>query len=216
MMIALMLLLAATTQPFYGTPWNLSTGNLSVSYIQASPIGSHPRPNYLEPPPSIDSLRKLKEQGLVAYEDYIAWGAVEREPGKWDWTRHDAIEKAVHAAGLKYVAYCWVHFPPVWLRDQQKDQRTLMRCLEHDQETNYLSIFDPKTIEHYDHFYRALAEHFGEKIDGVYACILGPYGEGNYPLNVPDYVKIGHCHEGYWCGDSFARAAIGDMPQIKS
>src|SRR5688572_31181189 len=56
------------------------------------------------------------------------------EPGKWDWTQHDAIEKAVHAAGLKYVVYTWVHFPPVWLRDGQKNNRKLMRCLEHDQE----------------------------------------------------------------------------------
>ena len=43
-----------------------------------------------------------------------------------------------------------------------------MKCLEHGQETNYLSIFDPKTLEYYDHFYKALAEHFGEKIDGVF------------------------------------------------
>src|SRR5438874_859166 len=109
---------AQTTQPFDGTTWNLSTGNLSVGFIQASPIGSHPRPDVLEPPPSVESLKALRAQGLIAYEDYIAWVAVEREPGKWDWTQHDAIEKAVHAAGLKYVAYCWVLFPPVWLRDQ--------------------------------------------------------------------------------------------------
>ena len=207
---------AQAAQAFDGSPWNLSTGNLSVSYIQASPIGSHPRTdNFHEAPPPIDELKKLKAQGLVAYEDYIAWGAVEREPGKWNWSQHDAIEKACHEAGLKYVAYCWVHFPPKWLRDQQNENRTLMRCLEHDQECNYLSIFDPKTIEHYDHFYKALAAHFGGKIDGVYACILGPYGEGNYPLYVPDWVDMGHCHEGYWCGDDFARKAFGgEMPKI--
>ena len=34
MMLALILL--ATTLPFDGSPWNLSTGNLSVSFIQAS------------------------------------------------------------------------------------------------------------------------------------------------------------------------------------
>src|SRR5207249_5514198 len=96
----------------------------------------------------------------------------------------------------------------VWLRDRQEENRTLMRCLEHDQETNYLSIFDPKTIDHYDHFYKALAEHFGDKIDGVYACILGPYGEGNYPLNVPDWINIGHCHDGYWCADAYAIKAF--------
>src|SRR6188472_899344 len=108
---------AQATQPFDGSPWNLSTGNLSVQFIQASPVGSHPRPNVLEPPPSVETLKKLKSQGLVAYEDYVAWGAVEREPGKWDWTQHDAVMEAVKAAGLKYVAYNWVHFPPTWLRD---------------------------------------------------------------------------------------------------
>src|SRR3954466_9744271 len=88
-----------STQPFDGTPWNLSTGNLSVGYIQASPIGSHPRPDATEPPPPIDQLKKLKADGLVNYEDYIAWGAVEREPGKWDWSQHDRICDAMHAAG---------------------------------------------------------------------------------------------------------------------
>ena len=146
--------------------------------------------------------------GLVAYEDYVAWGAVEREPGKWDWKQHDAVERAVREVGLKYVVYNWIHVPPVWLREQKKDQRTLMKCLEHDRETNYLSIFDPRTIEHYDHFYRALRDHFGDQIDGVYACILGPYGEGNYPLAVPDWINMGHCHEGYWCADPCAAKAF--------
>ena len=83
-----------------------------------------------------------------------------------------------------------------------------MRCLEHGQETYYLSIFDPRTIEWYDHFYKNLHDHFGRRIDDVYACILGPYGEGNYPLRVPDWVNMGHCHEGYWCGDRFATRAF--------
>src|SRR5437773_12004556 len=102
------------------------------------------------------------------------------------------------------------HYLPLWLRESKR--YTLMKCLEHNQETNYLTIFDPKTIDHYDHFYKNLAAHFGDKIDGVYACILGPYGEGNYPLYVPDWINMGHCHEGYWCGDQFAREAFGSMP----
>jgi len=199
---------AQTNQAFDGGPWNVSSGNLSVSFIQASPIGAFPRPDFLETPPSVDSQRRLKSLGLVASEDYIAWGAVEREPGQWAWKQHDAVERVLHQAGLKYVVYDWVHFPPTWLRDQRKEERTLMRCLEHGQEANYLSIFDPRTIEWYDHFYRALHEHFGSRIDDVYACILGPYGEGNYPLMVPDWVKMGHCHEGYWCGDAFAIKAL--------
>src|SRR4051794_27019511 len=40
---------AAPPTPFDGAPWNISTGNLSVSYIQASPIGAFPKPDYHEP-----------------------------------------------------------------------------------------------------------------------------------------------------------------------
>ena len=199
---------AQTNAPFDGRPWNVSSGNLSVSFIQASPIGAFPRPDYLEAPPTVDSQIELKRLGLVANEDYVGWGAVEREPGEWNWKQHDAMEQTLHQAGLKYVAYSWVHFPPVWLRDQQPERRTLMRCLEHGQEANYLSIFDPRTIEWYDHFYQHLHGHFGARLDDVYACILGPYGEGNYPLMTPDWVKMGHCHEGYWCGDAFAIRAF--------
>ncbi|HZM05984.1 MAG TPA: beta-galactosidase [Candidatus Saccharimonadales bacterium] len=193
--------------PFDGRPWNISTGNLSVQYIQASPMGAYPHPGFREPPPSAESLARLKSLGLVADEDYVGWGAVEPEEGHWAWEQHDAMERALHAAGLKYVAYTWVHFPPLWLRNQPKE-RTLMRCLEHQQEAFYLSIFDPRTIQWYDHFYKNLHDHFGNRIDDVYACILGPYGEGNYPLFVPDWVKMGHCHEGYWCGDDYGMAAF--------
>lgn len=193
---------------FDGAPWHLATGNQSVSYIRCSPIGAAPQPNYFEPPPTPDQLAKMKHEGVAAIEDYIAWGAVERAPGQWDWRQHDAECAAMHTAGIQYVAYCWVHFPPIWLRDAGPDQRTLMTCLEHHQTTNYLSIFDPKTIGYYDHFYHALRDHFGDRIDGVFACILGPYGEGNYPLYTPDWVNMGHCHEGYWCGDAYALTAF--------
>jgi hypothetical protein len=206
--------IAQNQKSFDGRSWNLSTGNLSVGFIQASPIGAFPRPAVLEAPPPAESLVHLKELGLVADEDYIAWGAVERVPDHWHWEQHDAMEQALHKAGLKYVAYNWVHFPPVWLREQP-DKRTLMRCLEHGMETNYLSIFDPRTIEWYDHFYKHLHEHFGDRLDDMYACILGPYGEGNYPLAVPDWINMDHCHEGYWCGDEYAIKAFAAAMQRK-
>ena len=205
---------AAEAPPFDGRPWNLSTGNLSVSFIQGSPVGAFPKPNFLEAPPSVESLVRLKNMGLVGNEDYIAWGAVEREPGKWEWAQHDAMEKALHAAGLKYVVYNWAHFPPVWLREQ-KEKRTLLKCLEHGEETNYLSVFDPRTIEWYDHFYKSIHDHFGDRVDDIYACILGPYGEGNYPLAVPDWINMGHCHEGYWCGDEHATRSFRAAMQRK-
>lgn len=206
---------AATPTEFDGTPWHLATGNESVSYIRCSPIGAAPKANYFEAPPAADQLSKMKREGLAAIEDYVAWGAVEPAPGQWDWRQDDAECAAIKAAGLQYVAYCWVHFPPLWLRNAGPDRRTLMTCLEHHQATNYLSIFDPKTIGYYDHFYHALHDHFGDRIDSVFACILGPYGEGNYPLYTPDWVNMGHCHEGYWCGDAYALAAYRKAIIIK-
>ena len=67
--------------PFDGRPWNVSTGNLSVTFIQASPIGAYPRPGHIEPPPSLESQVAWRKNGLAANEDYIAWAAVERTPG---------------------------------------------------------------------------------------------------------------------------------------
>jgi hypothetical protein len=198
---------AQTNAPFDGHPWNISTGNLSVLYIQACPMGAYPRTNFIEAPPSQDTLVRMKNEGLVAYEDYVGWGGVERAPGQWDWTQYDGMEKALHQAGLKYVVYDWVHFPPLWLRNQPQD-RTLMRCLEHGKECYYLSAYDPRTIQWFDHFYKNLHDHFGNRIDDVYACIMGPYGEGNYPILSPAWVDMGHCHEGYWCGDPYAIKAF--------
>ncbi len=207
------LAVALTAFAFDGRPWNVSTGNLSVAFIRTSPIGAAPQLDYIEPPPPVDAMQKMKVKGLIAYEDYVAWGAIEREPGKWQWQQHDAICEAVEKAGLDYVVYNWAHFPPVWLRESGKC--TLMKSLNTGKECNFFSIFDPRTIEYYDHFYKELAAHFGERIKGVYACILGPYGEGNYPLYVPDYINVGPSHEGYWCGDEFALRAYRDAIKSK-
>lgn len=210
------LALGHTAHAFDGRKWNVSTGNLSVGFISNSPIGAHPVAGYaMEAPPSVEALAAMKSKGLVAFEDYVAWGAIEREPGKWDWRQHDAICDAIKKAGLHYVVYNWNHFPPTWMLTS-KDV-TLMRCVEHKKDTNYFSIFDPRTIEHYDTFYRALSEHFGDRIDGVYACILGPYGEGNYPLNASAWVvNLGHCHDvGYWCADPYAVSAFRDAMRAK-
>jgi hypothetical protein len=206
----------AAEPPFDGRPWNVSTGNLSVGFIRTSPIGADPRPNYIEPPPTVEAMVKMKSDGLIAYEDYVAWGAVEREPGKWQWEQHEKVADAVKKAGLDYVVYVWAHFPPVWLRERGSgSELTLMKSLNTDKECNFFSIFDPKTIEHYDHFYKNLAQHMGSRIDAVYACILGPYGEGNYPLYVPDWVNVGPSHEGYWAGDTFALIAFRDAMKAK-
>src|SRR5690349_5430452 len=105
---------AGAGEPFDRSRWNVSSGNQSVTYIQASPVGAFPRSMAFEAAPPPEVLKKWHELGLVAFEDYVAWGAVEREEGKWDWSQHDRMCEAFHRAGMKYVVYDWVHFPPVW------------------------------------------------------------------------------------------------------
>jgi len=180
-----------------------TTGNLSVDAIQHSLIGAQQDLNFKPAFPSVEELKNLKSQGLDGYEDYIAWGMIEPEEGRFDWSHHDKMQKILSEAGLPYIAYIWCHIPPSWLRNDPR--ATLMTCNAHGQKCYMFSIFDPRTIKWYEHFYRALHDRFGDKITEVYACILGPYGEGNYPLPYVNWVvQLGHCHEGYWCADPYA------------
>lgn len=194
-------LLLAASQP---TTPRLATGNLSVDAIQHSPIGAQPDPSYQPDIPTVDALKALREQDLWAYEDYIAWGMVEPVEGQWDWSHHEEVYHRVTQAGLVYIPYIWCHFPPTWLRDDPR--ATLMKETVEGKECYILSIYDPRTIEWYRHFYRALNEQFGNRLQEVYACLLGPYGEGNYPLpNVDWVVELKDCPDGrYWCADRFA------------
>jgi hypothetical protein len=204
-------------------PLRLATGNLSVDAIQHSPIGASPDPNLPAALPSLEDLRKLKQSGLDAYEDYIAWGMVEPEEGRFDFSHHDKVQRLLKEAGLLYIPYIWCHMPPVWLRNNPR--ATLMRCNAHGEDCFMLSIFDPRTLDWYRRFYQGLDNHFKDKIRETYACILGPYGEGNYPLPYVNWVvNVGHCHEGYWCGDPYAlpsfrkamKEKYGDIVKLNS
>ncbi|MCL6519103.1 MAG: family 14 glycosylhydrolase [Armatimonadetes bacterium] len=192
------------------------TGNFSVLWIQHSPVGAFPDPAFNgEPVPPAENWSAYAKTGIKAYEDYVAWGAVEREPGKWDWSRQIEVAKKQNAGGLEYDPYLWLQNPPAWMREGKLPNEpdapshfTMMKCLEHDEETYTFSIWDPATLKWFDRFYKEMSKALGGKIGRTYVGLVGPYGEGNYPLPIPDWVKIGHCHEGYWCGDKYARKAF--------
>lgn len=193
------------------------SGNFSTFHIQHSPIGAWPDPNWNgEPVPPPDNWAAHKQAGLTAYEDYVAWGAVEIEPGKWDWSRQLEVADNQRAGGLQYDAYLWLMNPPAWMREGKlptddpdaPDHYTLMKCLEHGEETYTLSIWDPATAKWFGRYYKHMAQALGDRLGRTYVALPGPYGEGNYPLPIPDWVNIGHSHEGYWCGDPYARKAF--------
>ena len=193
------------------------SGNFSVNHIQHSPIGAWPDPNFNgEPVPPPENWAGHQASGLMAYEDYVAWGAVETAPGKWDWSRQLEVATNQRAGGLEYDAYLWLMNPPLWMCEGKlpandpdaPDHFTMMRCLEHGEETYTFSIWDPATAKWFGRWYKHMAQALGDRLGRTYIGLVGPYGEGNYPLPIPDWVKIGHSHEGYWCGDPYARKAF--------
>ena len=209
----------------------ISTGNFSVSWIQHSPVGAAPDPTFNgEPVPPPENWAMHHRHGINAYEDYVAWGGIEREPGKWDWSRQIEVADNQRAGGLEYDPYLWIMNPPMWMRSwdagtggrgdagkksiiipndpDAPDHYTIMRCLEHDEPTQTFSIWDPATVQWFGRYYRECHKAMGDKIGRIYVGLVGPYGEGNYPLPIFGYLNIGHCHEGYWCGDAYARKAF--------
>jgi len=192
------------------------TGNFSVMWIQHSPVGAFPDPSFNgEPVPPAHNWAAHHKAGINAYEDYVAWGGVEREPGKWDWSRQIEVADNQRAGGLEYDPYLWIHNPPMWMREGKlpnepgvPDHYTVMRCLEHDLPTQTFSIWDPATVKWFERYYREMKKGLGDRVGRTYVGLVGPYGEGNYPLPIFNYLNIGHCHEGYWCGDAYARRAF--------
>ena len=67
-----------------------------------------------------------------------------------------------------------------------------------------------------EHFIQILAEHYGNAniIDSVLLGISGNWGESIFPANG---CMIGgfHTHQGWWCGDQYARANFSTVMMVK-
>ena len=185
----------------------LVSGNLSVEYLMASRAGG-PR---LEPGAHRDELVALAQLGFGAVEDYVAWGVVEAREGVFDWSFHQANLAQCRSLGLRYVVYPWLHVVPAW--HMTGGRFTGFRCLEHDLECGWPSLFDPAFIALARRFYEELARALGDGIDAVCVALPADYGEAAFPTGIGAWVSRlepphDHVHPGFWCGDVHARAAF--------
>lgn len=182
------------------------TGNLSVDYMRKS-IGGGPLP---EPGSHAAELDEFQELGFDGVEDYLAWGVCERDEGRFDFEFHRVNQEQCARRGLAYVVYPWVHVVPHWFRAGER--WTPFRCLEHDAEVAWPSIFDPRTLDIYRRFYGAVNDALGNGIDSVCLAVPVDYGEVGYPtgwgawVSQPQHPRD-HVHAGFWAGDVHARAA---------
>ena len=152
-----------------------------------------------------EKIGSLKDLGIDTVELRLTWWEAEPEPGKFDFSRFERDLKKVEAAGLKAGLMAWFNHPPAWYTGG-----TRFKCLVHGKETTTLSPFDPETIRCFDRLYREVASRFGDRIDFVYVCGSGDFGEPVPPQGVNHYkFSSPHSHVGSvtWLGDRFARAA---------
>ena len=104
--------------------------------------------------------------------------------------------------GLKVGLFCWFQHPPEW-----EHGLTKLRCLEHNQESTIVSLWDENLIKQYDKFYKDLSEKYRDRIGFLYVGVYGDYGEVVFPAGVKHYkFSPPHNHQGFWCGDKLARA----------
>jgi hypothetical protein len=183
--------------PFY-------TGNLSVDSFMYY-WGTSKTPHTPQVTPA--SIAQLKRISCFAVCDYASWPLTEQEPGHWNYSLYRDHAIQLHKAGIKYCIFSWLHFPPKWFLN---DPRFIpYRCLEHDQPVNQLSLWAPFTRTIYQTYYAQLAKAMGPQIDIIRLGMPSEYGEIGYPVGMTNWlVPQPHVHQGFWCGDPYARQAF--------
>jgi hypothetical protein len=201
--ILLLRIEAAEGMPIGPTKIPFYTGNLSVIRFMME-MGTSKGPVHANDWASPEHIALLKRISCTADCDYQSWAIAEREKGKWDFSIYEKNADALHAAGLKYVFFAWVHFPPKWFLESPEFVPYV--CAEHGEKLMQLSPWAPNVWEIYRRFYKAQFEAMGDKIDWIRIATPSDYGEIGYPAAMTSWlVPQKHAHPGYWCGDPYAR-----------
>ena len=148
----------------------------------------------------------LKDYGIDVVELRLVWAELEKEKGVFDFSRLEREMDQIRKAGMKIGLFPWMQHPPKWV--QEDPSYTKLKCLEHNEETTLISLWDDRLLDEYDRLYGAIAEHFPNEIDFLYTSVYGDYGEVFFLAGIDHYFfspKHNHC--GKWCGDEKARAS---------
>jgi len=182
------------------TPIRFYSGNASVGwFMQYWGTAKEGDTGAIDP----DIIDLLKRCGCTAMCDYLAWCRTEEQRGAWDWSFYRENASKLHAAGLQYNTFAWLHFPPRWFLETE--DYVPYRCLEHGEELHQLSLWAPATLRIYDEFYRRMSTDLGEPVDFIRLAMPSEYGEIGYAVGMTNWlVPQKHVHGGYWCGDRFA------------
>jgi hypothetical protein len=165
----------------------------------------------------------FKALSVTSVESYVDWAGVESVKDQWDWSKWDKQVATLQKAGLKWVPFLIAgpaYATPLWFQNSA-DSHTY-RCLEHGEESQVQSLFNPALRPQVERFLRAFAERYRDMgvMESVLLGVTGIYGESLYPAGpeggwtarlTGDY----HNHVGWWAGDAYAVAAFRSAMEKK-
>ncbi|MCS6829347.1 MAG: beta-galactosidase [Armatimonadota bacterium] len=159
------------------------------------------------------AMPALKQLGVTSHEGYVRWNLCEPEPGKYDWSVYDRYVEIYKRYNMKWVPFLIVgsaYSLPRWYYKNRDAGYQGYVCLEHGEESDVQSLWNPALREHVARFIRAFCEHYRDTgvIESILLGITGNYGEAIYIATGNDWTAdiYGpyHTHAGYWAGDPYA------------
>jgi hypothetical protein len=161
------------------------------------------------------AMPALKAMGVTSHEVYVRWNLCEKEPGKWDWSIYDKYVEIYKRHRIKWVPFiiCGSAYSlPDWYYKKYGSQGYV--CLEHGEESDVQSLWNPTMRDHVASFLKAFCEHYRDTgtIESILLGVTGNYGEAIYPASGNDWTADRHgkyhTHAGFWAGDPLAVASF--------
>ena len=156
-------------------------------------------------------IPRWKALGVTSHESYVRWELCEVAPGEFDWSVYDPFVELYKKHGIKWVPFIIVGPPyslPDWYYKKPGSQGYV--CLEHGEESDVQSLWNPAMREHVARFLKAFCEHYRDSgtIESILLGITGNYGEAIYVATGNDWTADRHgkyhTHAGFWAGDPYA------------
>jgi Glycosyl hydrolase family 14 len=157
------------------------------------------------------SMPALKSLGVTSHEGYVRWNLCEPSPGKYDWSVYDRFVALYKKHHIKWVPFLIIGSPyslPDWYYKKPGSQGYV--CLEHGQQSDVQSLWNPALKAHIARFVKAFCEHYKPTgvIESILLGVTGNYGEAIYPASGNDWTADihgnYHTHAGMWAGDPYA------------
>ena len=157
-----------------------------------------------------DKFYFLKALGFRSIEDYIFGHINYQQPGQWFWGYDKQIAYNHITSGFEFTPNPWVWIPSDWY--VKKNNPSMARCIEHNQDSFALSLWDPQLLRLNEDIYADLKANLGDSVGVIYPGIYGDFGEANYVAGLNPWLspKPEHQHAGFWAGDDLAKSDFKD------